>query len=76
MRKQTELQQLKKYLEIQTIRKEIIGMFDGYLKLIFQKFVQKMILPKPLFSKAPLIENRTPDTLLPLFPYYKQNKGT
>ena len=33
-----------------------------YLRLIFQKFVQKMILPKPLFSKAPLIENRTPDT--------------
>ena len=29
-----------------------------------------MILPKPLFSKAPLIENLTPDTPFPLFPYY------
>ena len=34
-----------------------------------------MILPKPLFSKAPLIENLTPDTPLPLFPYYKRDKG-
>ena len=44
--------------------------------VIFQKCVQKMILPKPLFSKVPLIENRMPDTSLPLFPYYKRNKGT
>ena len=31
---------------------------------------------KPLFPKStPLIVNGTSDTLLPLFPYYKQNKG-
>jgi len=38
---ETELQQLKKYLEIQTIRKEIIGMFDGYCCSSCSLYAQK-----------------------------------
>ena len=65
----------RKYLKRCPVRDKISVEKADLHALCRPSMDEMMILPKPLFSKAPLIENLMPDTPLPLFPYYKRDKG-